>query len=51
MARKNDEWLVTHLITAEKIERKDEEWGVAEYFGAAVVIFIVLAILGALSGH
>jgi hypothetical protein len=49
MAKKDDEWLVTHIVTAEKIEPKKEEWGVAESIGAAILIFIVLAALGAFS--
>jgi hypothetical protein len=50
MAKKDDEWLVTHVWTAEKIEPKKEEWGVGEYIAGAFVLFIILAILGSL-GH
>ena len=45
MARKDDEWLVTHLITAEKI-KKDDELGFGGGVAVAVVIFIILAIIG-----
>jgi hypothetical protein len=51
MAKKADDWLITHIVTAEPIKPKKEEWGIVEYFGLAVVIFIVLAVIGSFGGH
>jgi hypothetical protein len=48
MAKKDDEWLVTHLVTAERIERESEGWGFFDYVGAAVVAVIGFLILHAI---
>ena len=47
MAKRDDLWLVTHSVKVEKVKPQNEEWGFAEYLGAAFVIFVVLAIIGA----
>jgi hypothetical protein len=48
MAKKDDEWLVTHLVTAEKIEPKQEGLG---FFAWVCIIIGALWIIGALFGH
>ena len=50
MARKDDEWLVTHLITAEKI-KKDDELTFGDVVGLVFGAIIVLAVIGAIFGH
>ena len=48
MAKKDDEWLVTHLITAERIEPERETWGFFDYVGAAVLVVIAFVIAHAI---
>ena len=48
MAKKEDEWLVTHLITAERIEQKSEAWGFSDYIGGIVLGVIGFMILHAI---
>jgi hypothetical protein len=51
MAKKDEEWLVTHLVTAERIPpNNDDEWGFWDYVGVGVVIVVVLAIIHACAG-
>lgn len=50
MAKKNDDWLITHYVTAEPI-KKDDELGFGAGVAVAVVIFIILAIIGSFAGH
>jgi hypothetical protein len=51
MAKNDNLWLVTHRVTAERITPKKEESSFASIVGAVFVIFVVLAIIGALAGH
>jgi hypothetical protein len=46
---KKDAWLVTHTVTAERLKPKEEK-GLG-FFGWVGVIFVVLLIIGLLSGH
>jgi hypothetical protein len=36
MAKKDDFWLVTHRVTAERLTPKKEGWGFADYVSVAV---------------
>jgi hypothetical protein len=49
MAKKNDEWLVTHYVSAERLPPKEDE-GLG-FFGWVCVIVVALMIIGAFCGH
>ena len=51
MRNNNDLWLVTHRVTAERITPKKDKSTFGSIVGAVFVIFVVLAIIGALVGH
>ena len=48
MAKRNDEWLVTHTVTAERLKPKEEE-GLG-FFGWVGVVLVVLVVAGWLMG-
>jgi hypothetical protein len=51
MANKDDLYVVTHRVTAERITPKEEEgMGVGGMIGVGLVIFVLLGLLGAFLG-
>jgi len=45
MAKKDDLWLVTHRVTAERLTRQNEEWGFGDYVAVAIAILMGLALV------
>ena len=48
MAQRNDDWLVTHIVTAEPIKPKEKGIG---FFGWVGLIVLGLVIYGLVIGH